>query len=223
MSPTRVLAGTRAPAANRGVVLDAPVLLRSESVSSTPTTITPPAGANFLVVFSLAGNGGSQATATAVTWDGNSLTEITGARAVGSGFESCRAYYIANPSLAAADIAFSGNTGNHRLMLYWIKGVNTAAPIRDSGVTNTIDVTSVDVTGVASSPEDLTLSGAAASNNTGYTAGLGLTRDQHFTGGAGTLAGGYEAGVAGDASVRWTLGVSGRLACNLVSIRGIPA
>ena len=223
MSPTRILAGTRSPAVDRGIVLTAPILLRSESVSSTPTTITPPAGANFLLVLSLAGNGGGDTFADSVTWDGNALTVITAARAAGSGFEACNAYFISNPSLSAASIAFSGETGNHRLMLYWLKGVNTAAPIRAAGVTNTIDVATIDVTGVASSPEDITISGCALSNQTSLIAALGMTRDQHFPASGGTLASGYEAGVAGDASVRWDAGVSGRLAGNLVSIRGIPA
>ena len=220
MSPTRILAGTRAPAVNRGIILTAPVLLRSENVSSTPTTITPPGGANFLLALSLAGDGASQATATSVTWDGNSLTEIVAARAVGSGFESCRAYYLANPALAAASIAYSGHTGNHRLLLYWLRGVNTVGPIRAAGVTNSVDVTQIDITGVASSPEDITISGCALSNQTSLVAGLGLTRDQHFVASGGVLAGGYEAGVYGDASVRWTAGVSGRLAGNLISIAG---
>ncbi len=211
----------RGLASARGVAIgNAPVILQFEAVSSSPGSLSPPVGTDFVLVLSLAGNGGGDTIADAVTWDGTSLIEISAAKAVGSGFEACDAYYLANPTLATANMAYSGETGNHQLLVYWLSGVDTDDPIRDAGVTNTIDVTVIDVTGVDSSPIDLTLSGCALSNQTSLTAGLGMTRDQHIVASGGTLAGGYELGVKGPASVRWTAGVSGRLAGNLISVKG---
>lgn len=200
---------------------NAPVILQSENVSSSPTALTPPAGADFLMVFSVGGGTGGDSVADAVTWDGVPLTELPAARANGSGWECCGAWYLANPTMGTLNIAYSGETGNHRLLIYWLQGVDVDDPIRDVGVTNFIDVPFIDVTGVASTSIDLTLSGLGLSHTAGSIAGLGLIKDQEFRSGGGTLAGGYELGVKGDASIRWYGVVGGRFAGNLVSIKGL--
>jgi hypothetical protein len=202
---------------------NAPVILQSEIASASPTSLTPPAGADFLVAFSVAGNAvPGNLPADAVAWNGSeSLTEIVAARENGTGFDACAAFYLANPTIATANITYSGEGGNHRLLVYWLQGVDIDNPIRDANAVRGLDVGSIDITGVDSTTIDLTLSGIGGSTQTSFTAGLGMTRDLHDPSGGGVLAGGYELGVKGDASVRWTMGVGGRMAGNLISIRGL--
>lgn len=119
------------------------------TLSGVPTQTanhTIDTGANFLLVRISQDGTGAHTQPSAVEWNGDALTKITGA-STGT-LRNVSLWYMVNPDIGTFDLIITtvGTTSNSRVIGVALSGVDLTAPITDSDAASALGATSATLT-----------------------------------------------------------------------------